>query len=74
MSTVVASHIDSAPVLSYIEAYWPQIIRYSPRQRHTSIGLPHRYMIPCATSMFPRSSLCIPMKAMDLSIRRIAAT
>ncbi len=38
--------MDYAPVLNYIDAYWPRLIRQNPQDQHTLIGLPRPYMIP----------------------------
>ena len=43
---------DYRPVLAYIESYWPKIIRRTPRQRGTLIGLPFSYVVPSDRAMF----------------------
>ena len=37
---------ELAPVLAYINNYWPHIIRHHPEDEKTPIGLPH----PCRVS------------------------
>ena len=43
---------DYGPVLAHIESYWPKIIRRTPRQRGTLIGLPFPYLVPSDGAMF----------------------
>jgi alpha,alpha-trehalase len=43
---------DYGPVLSYIEEYWPRIVRSTPRRQGTLIGLPHPYLVPAGGAMF----------------------
>jgi alpha,alpha-trehalase len=44
--------MDLAPVLSYIEGYWPRLVRHNPRQQGTLIGLPNPYLVPSDGPMF----------------------
>jgi len=44
--------VDYAQVLAYIEGYWPRLVRRSPRQHGTRIGLPYPYMVPSDGTMF----------------------
>jgi alpha,alpha-trehalase len=44
--------MDLKPALSYIEDYWPRLIRFNPRQQATLIGLPKPYLVPSDGSMF----------------------
>ncbi len=39
-----AQNID--PALKYIDAYWPKLTRYHPKDDHTLVGLPHKYLVP----------------------------
>ncbi len=43
---------DFTPVLTYINDYWPQIIRHHPDDEKTLIGLPYPYLVPSDGSMF----------------------
>lgn len=38
------------PVLDYIDAYWPRLIRQNPQDQQTLIGLPRPYMVPSDSS------------------------
>src|SRR5437763_719479 len=44
--------MDLTAALTYIEDYWPRLIRHNPRQRETLIGLPHPYLVPSDGAMF----------------------
>ena len=44
--------MEFAPVLTYIAEYWPRIVRYTPRQQGTLMGLPHPYVVPGDRAMF----------------------
>lgn len=44
--------MDFAPVLAYIDDYWPRLIRYNPREQETRIGLPRPYVAPSDQAMF----------------------
>jgi alpha,alpha-trehalase len=43
---------DYGPILTYIEEYWPRIVRHAPRLQGTLIGLPHSYLVPAVGAMF----------------------
>jgi alpha,alpha-trehalase len=44
--------VDLAPALTYIDEYWPRLIRHHPRQKGTLIGLPRPYLVPSDGPMF----------------------
>mgnify|MGYP001236563940 CR=1 FL=1 len=44
--------MDFTPVLTYIEHYWPRLIRHNARQQGTLIGLPRPYVVPSDGAMF----------------------
>lgn len=41
-----------APVLAYINDYWPSVIRHHPEDEKTRIGLPYPYAVPSDGAMF----------------------
>ena len=43
---------DYVPILTYIEEYWPRIVRHTPHRQGTLIGLPHPYLVPADEAMF----------------------
>jgi alpha,alpha-trehalase len=44
--------MDYTPVLDYIAAYWPRLIRHNPRDQETLIGLPRPYVVPSDGAIF----------------------
>ena len=40
------------PILEYIDAYWPRLVRHNPNDAGTLIGLPHPYLVPSDGAMF----------------------
>jgi hypothetical protein len=46
LSSVVHDPMTYTPVLSYIAAFWPKIIRSNPADNGTLIGLPRPYLVP----------------------------
>ncbi len=46
LSSVVHDPMTYTPVLSYIAAFWPKIIRSNPADSGTLIGLPRPYLVP----------------------------
>ena len=43
---------DYAPVLAHIADTWPRLVRQTPRQQGTIIGLPRPYLVPADGPMF----------------------
>lgn len=39
-------------ISAYIESFWPKLIRKTPKDHRSLIGLPHPYIIPAASDIF----------------------
>lgn len=45
-------HVRWQPILEYIDAYWPRLVRHNPSDHGTLIGLRSAYLVPSDGAMF----------------------